>query len=186
MSYGRLCSSSLDILFDGKFLTAIWHRRFMFWLTSWNFNSPTARYFSASSCGMPTISQEVCFEPYLQRNPFVMKELKSSCFTKPSKCSLLPASSHPPSSPILPPFVLFMWEAVTSFNVCIGPGNICQVLYIASWGVRSPVCPFKTLLIFMSILLFLLLIMVWKGANFDKADDYLGYPLWCINALLYS
>lgn len=102
MSYSRLCSSSLDTLFDGKFLTAIWHRRFMFWLTSWNFNSPTARYFSASSCGMSTIPQEVCFEPYLQRNPFVMKELKSSCFTKPSKCSLLPASSHPPSPPVLP------------------------------------------------------------------------------------
>ena len=117
----------------------------MFWLTSWNLNSPTARYFSASSCGMPTIPQEVCFEHYLLRKPFFMKELKSSCFTKPSKCSLLPASSHSPNSPILPLSALFIWEAVTSFNVCIGPGNICQVLYIASWGVRSPVCPFKTL-----------------------------------------
>lgn len=91
-----------------------------------------------------------------------------------------------PRPPILPPFVLLMWEAVTSFNVCIGPGNTCQVLYIASWGVRSPACPFKTLFMLTSIILFLRLIMVWKGAYFDKADGYLGYPLWGTSALLYS
>lgn len=142
---------SLGVLLDGKFPNAGWHRGFTFWLTSWNFTSPSSEaHFQLLPVGCPFgWGPSICFEPYLPRNSFGTREFIPPCFTKQCKCSLLLTAALSTSLAIqssltiLPPLALPKWEAGTTLHVCIGPRNIYQVLPIARWGVRFPVSPFR-------------------------------------------